>query len=504
MKDVQDNSEGSKNRLGSSVPPFFSPIADLFSIDLRSLAFFRIGFGLVLLIDVLYRWKDINFFYTDDGAFPRMEALRHLSSYSFCYHLAAGNWEFQALTFLIAAIAHLCFIFGYKTRLAAILSWVHVLSIDRRNYQVLQGGDDLIRNMAFWAMFLPLGARWSLDSLLSGKIERKTKVVSVASVGALFQMAFVYIFTAILKSGDAWRVDGTAIQLALEIDQFTKPFGYFLLSFPGILKPMTLATWYLEMYGPFFAYIPLKNAFFRTLTAFTFIIFHFGLMLSMELGPFPYACMIGWCLYLPGAFWDKVFKGSAALGQALTPVAKPMMSLSGRILFCAREVFLGLLLVNVFLWNLRGTDFKRWEQIYPTDYNFICQGLGLDQYWAMFSPYPLTIDGWYIIVGATETRTVNLTPGSNPEDRITDEKPAKVAAMYQTERWRKYLMNMMFADNKSWRPLFVTALARKWNREHPNEKIKVIDIYYWTETTNLTGPPERKKDLLWHYDASLP
>ena len=63
---------------------------------------------------------------------------------------------------------------------------------------------------------------------------------------------------------------------------------------------------------------------------------------------------------------------------------------------------------------------------------------------------------------------------------------------------------MMFVDNKGWRPGFVTALARQWNYHHPDETIKLIDVYYWIEDTNLNGPPQPRKEHLWHYDVNLP
>lgn len=503
IKDVQDNAEVSKIGDEDQLRSPLVVLRDLFAVDLRSLAFFRIGFAIILILDVLYRWRDISFFYTDEGSFSRIEAIRNMGVYSLCYHLMGGVWQFQAVTFLFALIAHICLLLGYRTRWAAFFSWLHLISIHRRNYQILQGGDDLIRNLAFWMMFLPIASRWSIDAARSAVKDKRVQVVSVASVGILMQMFIVYFFTALLKTGDQWRVDGTAIQYALEIDQFTKPFGYFLLHFPNLLRFMTLGVWYLEQYGPFIAFIPLRNAFFRTITVLLFVGFHFGLMLSMELGPFPWTCMIGWCVYLPTAFWDKIFPGSQrAAGSSLLP--SPAKTSALRAGLFVREFALTFLFVNMVAWNIRGLNFKKWEKYYPTDYNFICQFFGLDQYWAMFSPFPLTIDGWYVIVGQTTKRTINLSPGAEPDDPITDKKPEWVADTYRTERWRKYLMNMMFVDNKGWRPGFVTALARQWNYHHPDETIKLIDVYYWIEDTNLNGPPQPRKEHLWHYDVNLP
>jgi hypothetical protein len=75
---------------------------------------------------------------------------------------------FQALLFGIAAVAALAMLVGYRTRLAVFVVWVLVLSIQVRNPFLDSSADDLLRLLLFWAMFLPLGAYWSVDCLRGG------------------------------------------------------------------------------------------------------------------------------------------------------------------------------------------------------------------------------------------------------------------------------------------------------------------------------------------------
>ena len=45
-------------------------VATYFSFDPRSLALFRILFGLVMLFDLYLRYLGVDFWYTDDGILP--------------------------------------------------------------------------------------------------------------------------------------------------------------------------------------------------------------------------------------------------------------------------------------------------------------------------------------------------------------------------------------------------------------------------------------------------
>lgn len=486
---------------GSRMVPLASPL-NLFAIDLRSLAAFRISLASILLIDLGYRARDLRFFYTDDGVLPRLEAIRVGLGSAVSFHMMSGAWEMQAVLFLLAAAAHFCLLIGYRTRTATVLSWLFLLSLQRRNFQVLQGGDDLTRLLVIWGCFLPLGARWSVDSSES-KPDGKITVRSIASAALLSQTVMVYVFSAMLKSGAAWRTEGTAVAMALKLDQFTKPFGYFLLEYPGLLHFMSLSVWRLEMYGPFLAFIPVFNPFFRFLTAFIFIGFHFGLFLSMELGPFPFVCMTAWLPFLPTEFWDRLLPRSRT-APLENPPPKRKRTKTEMAAFAAKHATALAAFLIVLAWNIRGMNFTKWQKYFPQDYNYIAQGPGLEQYWSMFSPYPLTMDGWYVIVGKTvSNRTINLTPNANPDDPILDEKPQRVSEIYPTERWRKYMMNLAGADNQAWRPFFMIALAKRWNRAHPNDMIKSIDMYYWIEHTKLDGPEAQQKQLLWHYESGL-
>lgn len=284
----------------------------LFGIDLRSLALFRVLVSLILLGDLSIRLADLVAHYTDWGAIPRLAVIENWwrPGY-FSLHMMSGELGFQIAFFALHFIAVFCLLIGFHTRLAGLLSWLLLISLHTRNPIILQGGDILIRCVLFFANFLPMGARYSVDHAMSLKLPLKKEessetqtVFSPASAGILLQVAFMYVFTAFLKSGKEWYPDGTAIEYALAIEQFTKPMGSWMRSLPQFMHWATLSTWWFELVGPIFLFSPIFFLPLRWLAIGGFVGLHFGLFTSMELGIFPWISVASMAPFIPGESWD--------------------------------------------------------------------------------------------------------------------------------------------------------------------------------------------------------
>ncbi|MEK6928835.1 MAG: DCC1-like thiol-disulfide oxidoreductase family protein [Nanoarchaeota archaeon] len=280
-------------------------IREIFGIDYRSLAIFRVGLALLILFDLYVRSKALVAHYTDYGVLPRVELIsRFTPPMQFSLHNISGEPFFQAILFLIAFIFALALLFGYKTRVVMVISWILLISLHSRNQFVLQGGDILLRMLAFWAMFLPLGGKYSIDSI--GKKKKEGNYLSFGTLGIYLQIASLYVFSAMFKSGKEWFPEGSAIYYALSIDQFVTPIGSFLLGIPFLLKPMTYFVYFFEYLGPFFLFFPLFFGPFRTMMTFAFIGLHAAMGSSLYLGPFPWIGSLGFLVFLPSWFWNKL------------------------------------------------------------------------------------------------------------------------------------------------------------------------------------------------------
>ena len=281
-------------------------IVEIFGADLRSLAVFRIVLALLVLADLAIRATDLYQHYTDAGVLPRTVLVEEvLSPWVFSLNLMNGGPFFQALLFGVAALAALGMLVGYRTRLMIFVVWVLLLSIQLRNPLVNNSSSLLLRMLLFWGMLLPLGAYWSVDRVRSALPRPSPHFLSLATFGLFMQIAFVYWFTAALKSGPEWRVDHTALYYALSLDQLATPIGHFLLNFPGLLQVLTFGTLALEAFGLFLLFCPFFTGPVRTGTVLVVMSLHFGIWLTMDLGIFPWISAFCMVCFFPTWFWQK-------------------------------------------------------------------------------------------------------------------------------------------------------------------------------------------------------
>ncbi len=294
-------------RKGSPVLRWGHALVELFGADLRSLAVFRMVLAVLVLGDLARRATDLSTHYTDDGILPRSVLLDEVTNrWWFSLNLMSGEPFFQALLFGVTALAALGLLVGYRTRSMTVVVWVMLISIQWRNPLVLSSADTLLHMLLFWGMFLPLGAYWSVDRALKAAPSRLSmRFLSFATVGLFLQIAFMYWFTAILKSSEEWRVDGTAIYYTLSIDQITTPIGAYLYQFPTLLMVLTFATILLEAFGPFLLFFPILTGLVRTGAVLAFMGLHFGVWLTLYLGMFPWISAFCMVCFLPGWFWDR-------------------------------------------------------------------------------------------------------------------------------------------------------------------------------------------------------
>ena len=306
-------------RLASGAPatrrnPFRRMLAYLeqaYSLDLRSLALFRIALGCVLLGDLILRSCDLTAFYTDFGVLPRAALLDRFSpAERFSIHLISGQFIFQAGLFLLAGFFALMLIFGVRTRLATVASWFMLVSVQNRNPAILQGGDVYLRVLAFIAMFLPLGALYSVDSALDttepkDRGARKFAYFSTPGLALIGQVALLYTFAVLLKTAPEWRKDYSAVYYALSIQQMSTPIGHFLLHFPKLLPWLTREALLHESSIP----VLLLNPFFagptRLLAVILILVLHISLGLCIRLGHFPYIACMAAIPFIPTWFWER-------------------------------------------------------------------------------------------------------------------------------------------------------------------------------------------------------
>jgi predicted DCC family thiol-disulfide oxidoreductase YuxK len=281
----------------------------ILGLDLRSLAAFRIGVSIIILVDLFTRFGDITAHYTDIGVLPRILLKEIAKPGYWSLHTISGEPIFEVILFAVAAFFALLMLVGYRTRVATIASWVLLISLHNRNPALIFAADDVLRALMFWAMFLPWGACYSLDSALNTSSRQlPEQVFSGATFALMCQQCFIYIFSAAFKTKSPVWVDGSAVYYALSFDQYVTPFGHFLLNFQPILKIFTQITLVLEWVGPLVIFSPVRNNLFRMGAVLTFIGLHGGFGLTLNIGIFPFLSIVSWLAFLPSSFWNNLEK----------------------------------------------------------------------------------------------------------------------------------------------------------------------------------------------------
>lgn len=451
-------------------------LKELFSIDSRALSIFRIFIAIILFFDLFVRSFSLTAHYTDSGTLPLSFYFeRYIDTGWISIHLFNGSFVYQSLLFGISFIFAISLLLGYRTKISAVMSWFLLISLHSRNPTVLQGGDIMLRLLLFWAMFLPLNLRYSLDSKF-GKTKNDKKIYSFGTAGILLQVAFVYFFSALLKTGEDWYPDGTAVYYALQLDQFATYIGKFLLNFPDLLFGMTYFVYFLEMIGPILLFSPIFFKQFRLVSSFSFFAVLIGMALCMRLGHFPFIGIAAFILFLPGFFFDYLSNKIKFL--RVDSKYEIIETKRDNSYYRAINLIALFFIIFIFLWNIQ--TLGKYNSV-PDGLEFIAHKTRVDQYWNMFSPYPLKEDGWYIIEGGLANgQTLDLMTGKE----VTYDKPEHVASMYKGERWRKYLMNSWDKSYSPHRPYYLRYLCFDWNRGNEN-KMDYIKMEFMLE---VTGP----------------
>jgi hypothetical protein len=461
------------------------------TLDLRSLAALRISLGLILVFDTLLRCRDLTAHYTDAGVLSRTDLLELTADpWWISLHLAGGGWPFQSFLFLVGALAGLALILGYQTRAATVLSWVLLVSLQSRNPMVLNSGDVLLRVTLFWCIFLPWGAKWSVDG--RRRVSQETQICSVGALAYVVQIALLYGFAAFSKSGEPWR-DGTAVYYALSIDQFRTTLGTFMLGFPSLLQYLTWGVVALQWMVPILLLCPMATRHTRLVAVVGLLCMHIGIGLSMHIGIFNLIAVAVTVGLLPGYVWsfklfpDRLRQGARNLLDFFDR-RLPTLWVPQHFLPKTRAVrgLLSGLLLYVVMWNFGAVPLKA---------TWIGQLFRLDQHWSMFAPNPLVEDGWYTIEGELiNGKRIDLFRAGH---KLSFEKPDSVAWWFPNQRWRKYIMNLYDIRHREHRDLFLRYLSERWNAEHRGPwQVGKARLYYTLEKTTREGSEPPKKILL--------
>ena len=307
-----------------------------FELDPRTLAFGRIFFALVLIGDLLRRIPWIREFYTNAGILPNHTVLwRPAIARSFSFFFMSSLPEESAIWFAICFICFFFFLIGWRTRFFHVASFVMTTSLHNRMLFAENWGGVAIAALMVWTVWLPMGRRISVDAVLASLRARRqetpedlaaglpapenTPARSLAVLGLLLQIAIIYWFNFVHKSGVTWK-DGSAVYYVLHQERIITWLGLQIREHVpyAMTKVLTYGTLVVEAAAPFLILTPVFWRVTRPLTILLLVGLHGSIAAMVNLGIFS-AAMIAFDPFLVDTVhWDLLGRLATRKRRTLT------------------------------------------------------------------------------------------------------------------------------------------------------------------------------------------
>jgi predicted DCC family thiol-disulfide oxidoreductase YuxK len=291
--------------------------------DARSLGLFRVAFGLVLIGDLFQRWGALDAFYSNEGVLPNHHQLFQLQdggqawSIYHSFSSADENMFALALTFLV----YLAFTLGWHTRVFHAASLVCLVGLSGRNILAESIGNSAAIALAAVTLFMPLGLRFSVDSLrrsfesfdehgpdeLNDRSRPPEPLAppSLAAPATLLVLGAIYLAAGWSQNGPTWK-DGSALHYALHVDRWTSGLGVALREQSGLLKGWTHAFRYAELLVLPLALVPVFRGVTRPLAIACMLVHGLTIGLLFTFGLYGWSLVAASLLLVPEETWDRL------------------------------------------------------------------------------------------------------------------------------------------------------------------------------------------------------
>jgi len=256
------------------------------SIDARQYAALRIAFGGLSAVYLFALLPYVETQFSGSGWLGSIQqiAIQNGGSWSLLFIPAGIHAATLAYTVVIVGIlAAFLLMIGWQSRLTAGMTWLVWVSLWNRNPLLLDGDDAVLKMMCFYLLLSPCGNCWSIDACL----HKKPPQVAVWPLRLMqFQIALIYFVSGWVKFHSPEWLEGTIMQYVFIHPQYSRWDGWIFINDPlitGLLAGLAGFIKWWEMLFPFL----LINAYSRKISILIGILFHLGLLLTMNLRWFP-------------------------------------------------------------------------------------------------------------------------------------------------------------------------------------------------------------------------
>jgi hypothetical protein len=265
-------------------------------VPTSTFALFRIAFGVLTFMWALSLAPSLFAFYSRSGILPLRPDYNSNFDWSI-FDLFPSDLAVGIVYFLLYTGA-LMLIVGFRTRLAALVVFVCIVSFGRRNPWVLNSGDLLVFCLAFYAMFMPAGEALSVDRWL--RAQDRFWEFGRRAVWPLrlvqIQVSVIYLFAVWAKvRGETWN-DGTAVAYAFRMEDLERfPIPNFITDTVIIANLLTYGTLAIELSIAILVW----NRVLRPWVLLLGVSLHLGIDFATRVGFFSYAVFVAYVAFIP-------------------------------------------------------------------------------------------------------------------------------------------------------------------------------------------------------------
>lgn len=276
-------------------------------VDTRQYAALRITFGGLSAVYFIQLWPYIATQFSGSGWLGniRQIAEQNGGSWSLLF-LQAGE---QAMTLaysviIIGILSAFLLMLGWQSRIAAGITWLVWVSLWNRNPLLMDGDDAVLKIMCFYLLLSPCGNCWSVDAY-------RHKMPQQAAVWPLrlmqFQIALIYFVSGWVKFYSPEWQEGTVMQYVLVHPHYSRWDAWAVIDQPMTQAILAGLAWFIRWWEELFS-VFLLNAYTRKYSLIIGVLFHLGLLLTMNLRWFVLIMLALYLALIPNT-WFKKFEG---------------------------------------------------------------------------------------------------------------------------------------------------------------------------------------------------
>jgi hypothetical protein len=278
----------------------------IYGLDVRSIIAFRITLGIGLLLNLIYyKIYELNLlFLPSKGLYGNFFKEHFVFKSDLWSPLSYIESDILFIILMVLyAVSLIFFTCGKFMRLATLYIFIYFWAFQQRFSIVSFGYDNYFMILITCALLIPLTIR-KIETITSVKFsEVRTPFVFFI----IFQIACIYGFAVIGKSGDLWK-EGIASYFLLSDAMIGDSIACQYLTKGYFVPIATYITLIFELLLPVLLFFPWKNKHLRLIAAFTIILFHWGISVFVNVGHFKYAGLAAAILLLPSSFWQFFLK----------------------------------------------------------------------------------------------------------------------------------------------------------------------------------------------------